>query len=74
MVKRKNVSAAANVLDIRYLKRSRPKGNASVSFAIPDIPSASQSILDVPLDPISKHHNSNIHLERYEGDSDQPDN
>ena len=56
IIKRKNVSADANVLDIRYLKRSRLKGNASSSdIAISSISLASQSILDISLNAISKH-------------------
>ena len=76
---------------MRYLKRSRLRGNAPVSsdVAISDIPLASQSISDVSLDAVSKHQraaliiyleelrpsillsDSNIHLKRYKGDSDQ---
>ena len=57
MTKRKNVSADANVLDMRYLKRSRLKGTAPVSFdiAISDTSLASQPILDISLDAVSKY-------------------
>ena len=57
MAKRKDVPADANVLGMRHLKRSRPKGNAPVSsdVAIPGTTLASQPISSVPLDAISKH-------------------
>ena len=56
MIKRKNVSANAIVLDIRYFKKSRLKDNAlSFDIAISNISLASQSILDISLDAISKH-------------------
>ena len=57
MVKRKNVSTNANVLDMRYLKRSRPRDNALTSsdIAVPGTPLASQSVLGVSLNAISEH-------------------
>ena len=81
------------MLDIRYLKRSRLKDNASsFDIAISNISLTSQPILDISLNAISKHQRAaliiyseklrpsillpdfNIHLERYKGDSNQPNN
>ena len=53
------------MLDIRYLKRSRLKDNALISFTISNILLVSQSILNISLNAISKYYNSNIYLERY---------
>ena len=56
IIKRKNVSINANILDIRYLKKSRSKDNAlSFDITISNILLASQSILDISLNAISKH-------------------